>query len=333
MRFLFLLTVAGLLLFSASCKNNSRPKPDENSNPVQEPPVVAAPFNVDTAFVFVKKQASFGPRVPNGSEHEKCAAWLTSTLRRFTKDVVVQSFKMKAYNGVELNLKNIIGSFNPSAKTRILLCSHWDSRPYADNDPDVSKHRTPIDGVNDGASGVGILMEAARQLSLKAPEVGVDILLLDGEDYGAPQDEKNAGVEDDWALGSQYWSRTPHTEGYTARFGILLDMVGAENATFRLEASSMYYAPDVMNKVWRIAAKIGYTSYFLAENSNGITDDHIYINKIRQVPTIDIIQNDPSTESGFYKYWHTVNDNLAGIDKQTLMAVGQTVLTAVYQEK
>jgi hypothetical protein len=333
MRISLLLAVAGLLLSSPACKNNTQPKPDENSNPVPETPVVAAAFNVDTAYVFVKKQASFCPRVPNGAEHEKCAAWLTSAMKRFTRDVVVQSFKMKAYNGIELNLKNIIGSFNPTAKTRILLCSHWDSRPFADNDPDVSKHRTPIDGVNDGASGVGILLEVARQLNLKTPEVGVDILLLDGEDYGAPQDEKNSGVEDDWALGSQYWSRTPHIEGYTARFGILLDMVGAENATFKLEATSMYYAPDVMNKVWRIASKIGYTDYFLAENSNGITDDHVYINQIRQIPTIDIIQNDPTTESGFYKYWHTVNDNIAGIDKQTLRAVGETVLTSVYLEK
>jgi glutaminyl-peptide cyclotransferase len=333
MRFYFSIFISGLMVLVLACKNNSSSKPDESSNPVKETPVVAASFNVDTAYAFIKKQASFGPRVPNGTEHEKCAAWLISTMKRFTADVVVQSFRMKAYNGVELNLKNIIGSFNPKAKTRLLLCSHWDSRPFADNDPDVSKHRTPIDGVNDGASGVGILLEAARQFSLKAPGVGVDILLLDGEDYGAPQDEKNTGVEDDWALGSQYWSKTPHVEGYSARYGILLDMVGAENATFRLEATSMYYAPDIMNKIWRIAAKIGYTSYFLAENSNGITDDHVYINQIRQIPTIDIIQNDPTTESGFYKYWHTMNDNLAGIDKATLRAVGETILTAVYHEE
>ena len=333
MRFIHLFLETGLLAVVVSCNNSTQPKPENNINPVPEPQVVAASFNVDTAFAFVKKQASFGPRVPNTDEHKKCEAWLESTMRRFTKDVLVQSFQMKAYNGVELELKNIIGSFNPEAKTRILLCSHWDSRPYADNDPDVSKHRTPIEGVNDGASGIGILLEAARQLSLKAPNVGVDLLLLDGEDYGAPQDEKHAGVEDDWALGSQYWSKNPHKAAYTARYGILLDMVGAENATFKLEATSMYYAPDIMNKVWRIAAKIGYSSYFLAENSNGITDDHVYINQIRQIPTIDIIQNDPSTQSGFYKYWHTMNDNLAGIDKQTLKAVGETILTSVYLEK
>jgi hypothetical protein len=324
---------AGLAALVISCRPSSHPKTAENTNMAAEPTVTAAPFNADTAFSFVRKQASFGPRVPNTAEHRNCEAWLEKTMRHYTQDVVVQSFQMKAYNGTVLNLKNIIGTFNPEAKERVLLCSHWDSRPYADNDPDVSKHRTPVEGVNDGASGVGILLEAARQLSLKAPAIGVDLILLDGEDYGAPQDEKNQGVEDDWALGSQYWSKTPHKTGYSARYGILLDMVGAENAVFRLEATSMYYAPDIMNKVWRIAAKIGYSSYFVAENSNGITDDHVYINDIRQIPTIDIIQNDPSTESGFYKYWHTVNDNLAGIDKQTLKAVGETILTCVYQEK
>ncbi|NVO20232.1 MAG: M28 family peptidase [Bacteroidetes bacterium] len=332
MRFNLLLIAAGSLALLISC-NSSKQKPAVSTSTEKEITVTAAAFNADTAFAFVKKQAAFGPRVPNSPQHKECAKWLETTMRKYTKDVVVQSFQMKTYNGITLNLKNIIGIFNPDAKDRILLCSHWDSRPYADNDPDVSKHRTPVDGVNDGASGIGILLEAARQLSIKAPAVGVDLILLDGEDYGAPQDEKNSGTEDDWALGSQYWSKNPHKAGYTAKFGILLDMVGAENATFRLEASSMYYAPDIMNKVWRVAASIGYSSYFLAENSNGVTDDHVYINEVRKVPTIDIIQNDPSTESGFYKYWHTVNDNLAGIDKQTLRAVGETILTTVYQEK
>lgn len=333
MRLVYSLLLAGLASLAISCNPSSHPKPEVKNTAIEEQPLTAAAFNADTAYSFVKQQASFGPRVPNSAEHRKCSAWLEKTMRKYTKDVTVQSFRMKAYNGKELDLKNIVGIFNPDAKVRVLLCSHWDSRPFADNDPDPSKHRTPVDGVNDGASGVGILLEVARQLSLKAPSIGVDLLLLDGEDYGAPQDEKDKGIEDDWALGSQYWSKTPHTEGYSARYGILLDMVGAENAVFRLEGTSMYFAPDIMNKVWKIASRIGYSSYFVSENSNGITDDHVYINQIRQIPTIDIIQNDPSTESGFYKYWHTVKDNLEGIDKQTLKAVGETILTCVYQEK
>ena len=325
-----IIVVMAALLFSC----NQKPKTDPGTIEVQaeEQPVVPADFNADSAFAFIKKQAAFGPRVPNTPEHKKCATWLEASMKRFTKDVIVQSFQMKAYNGTPLDLKNIIGTFNPEADTRILLCAHWDSRPYADNDPDVSKHRTPIDGVNDGASGVGVLLEIARQLSQKAPAVGVDILFLDGEDYGAPQDEQSQ-IEDDWALGSQYWSRNPHKNAYSAKYGILLDMVGAEGAVFTLEGTSMYYAPEVMNKVWRMAAKLGYSSYFVAEETQALTDDHVYINQIRQIPTIDIIQRDASTESGFYRHWHTVNDNIAGISKETLHAVGQTVLTTVYMEK
>jgi hypothetical protein len=213
-----------------------------------------------------------------------------------------------------------------------LLCSHWDSRPFADNDPDTTMHRTPIDGANDGASGVGILLEIARQLKIAPSAIGVDILLVDGEDYGAPQNAGFTGT-DDWALGSQYWSRYPHVPAYSARYGILLDMVGAENAVFSMEASSMYYAPDIAQKVWNIGTSIGYSDYFSTERTNAITDDHVYINQLRQIPTIDIIQHDQSTQSGFYQYWHTMKDNMAGISKPTLMAVGQTVLTAVRNEK
>jgi len=292
----------------------------------------AADFNADTAYCFVNEQVKFGPRVPNTKAQAKCAAWLESTLKKYAAQVTVQPFTAKAFDGTVLSCKNIIASFNPKCANRVLLCSHWDSRPFADNDPDSTQHKTPIDAANDGASGVGILLEIARQLKIQPCSIGVDILLVDGEDYGAPQ---NAGYKgtDDWALGSQYWARNPHINGYIARYGILLDMVGAEDAVFTHEATTMYYAPDVAQKIWAIGSSIGYSNYFSTERTNGITDDHVYINQFRKVPTIDIIQHDPSTRSGFYKYWHTVNDKMAGISKPTLMAVGQTILTAVRSEK
>jgi hypothetical protein len=280
----------------------------------------------------VNQQVEFGPRVPNSKAHARCADWLEKTLKKYAPEVIVQPFVAKAYDGTKLNCKNIIASFNPKNSTRVLLCAHWDSRPYADQDPDTSMHRTPIDGANDGASGVGILLEIARQLKIAPAAIGVDILLLDGEDYGAPQDVGFTG-SDDWALGSQYWSRYPHVPAYTARFGILLDMVGGENAIFTLEATSMYYAPDVAQRIWNVGSSIGYSDYFSSERTNGITDDHVYINQLRQVPTIDIIQHDQLTSSGFYKNWHTMNDNMDGISKATLMAVGQTILTVVRNEK
>jgi len=328
---LALLSIILLAAFS-SCKQKQTQTTDDSEKSEAVKAFKPADFNADTAYYFVNEQVKFGPRVTNTAAHEKCAVWLENTFKKYTQNVVVQSFTAKAYDGTKLNCKNIIASFNPKSTNRILLCSHWDSRPYADNDPDSTMHRTPIDGANDGASGVGILLEIARQLRISPAAIGVDILLLDAEDYGAPQDAGFTGT-DDWALGSQYWSRYPHVPGYSGRYGILLDMVGAENAVFTMEGSTMYFAPDIAQKVWNIGASIGYSDYFSSDRTNAITDDHVYINQLRKIPTIDIIQHDQSTQSGFYQNWHTIKDNMNGISKPTLMAVGQTILTAVRYEK
>ncbi len=332
MRYFFALLSVLLLVAFTSCKPKKVQTTDETEKSETVHSIKAADFNPDSAYYFVEQQVKFGPRVPNSKANKECAAWLEKTLKVYTSHVIVQPFTAKAYNGTVLNCKNIIASFNPKNSARVLLVSHWDSRPYADNDPDTSFHRTPIDGANDGASGVGILLEIARQLMISPAAVGVDILLLDGEDYGAPQDAGFIG-SDDWALGSQYWSRYPHVNAYSARYGILLDMVGAENAVFTMEGTSMYYAPDINQRVWNMGAAIGYSDYFSTERTNAITDDHVYINQLRQVPTIDIIQHDQSTQSGFYQNWHTMKDNMKGISKPTLKAVGQTILTVVRNEK
>jgi len=332
MRYLCPLLSIALIASFSSCKQKTAQTSEDRDKSESTQTFKAADFNSDSAYYFVNEQVKFGPRVPNSKAHEKCALWLEKTLKKYTPLVIVQPFTAKAYDGTTLNCRNIIASFNPKSSTRVLLCSHWDSRPWADNDPDTLYHRTPIDGANDGASGVGILIEIARQLKIMPSAIGVDILLLDGEDYGAPQNAGFMGT-DDWALGSQYWSRYPHTPSYTARYGILLDMVGAENAVFTMEGNTMYYAPDFAQRVWNIGSSIGYSDYFSSERTSAITDDHVYINQLRQVPTMDIIQHDPSTQSGFYQYWHTKKDNMAGISKPTLMAVGQTMLTAVRNEK
>jgi len=332
MRYFPVLLSALTVVAISSCKQKTTQTSADSESAKSTNTFKVADFNADSAYYFAGEQVKFGPRVPNSQAHIKCSAWLETELKKYSSKVVVQPFTAKAYDGTTLKCKNIIASFNPANTSRILLCTHWDSRPYADNDPDSLMHRTPIDGANDGASGVGILLEIARQLRIQSSSVGVDLLLLDGEDYGAPQDAGFTGT-DDWALGSQYWSRYPHVPAYTARYGILLDMVGAENAVFTMEGTSMYYAPDIAQKIWNIGSSIGYSDYFSSDRTNAITDDHVYINQLRQVPTIDIIQHDPSTRSGFYQYWHTVNDKMAGLSKPTLMAVGQTVLTAVRNEK
>ncbi len=322
-----------ILIFSAC---NQKPKPKVSSAKVEkaEAGITIPNFNADSAYAFVKAQTDFGPRVPGSSAHAECAQWLVATFKKYTPYVEYQEFRSRAYNNKTLSGKNIIASFNPEARARIMLSAHWDSRPYADHDPDPAFHRTPIDGANDGASGVGVLIEIARLLHARQPPVGVDIVLFDLEDYGPPQDSQNEGNNEAWGLGSQYWSKNPHKTNYHARFVILLDMVGAKDARFLQEGFSMHFAPDKVKKVWDVAHRLGYQEYFINKQGGYINDDHYFINDIRNIPAIDIIHLDPASSNGsFFEYWHTMGDSIDKIDKTTLRVVGDVVLTVVFEER
>jgi len=326
--FLFLLAS----IFSGCNQPGSNSATKEKAKPYIAADIPA--FNADTAFEYVKAQVDFGPRVNNTKAHDACAAFLAAKLREYSQDVIVQSGTVDAFDGTQLKFQNLIASFGPSGNNRILLGAHWDSRPYADHDPDKANFYKAIDGANDGASGVGVLLEVARQLSLKAPPIGVDIIFFDAEDYGPPealQEGMNSG--DFWGLGSQYWAKNPHHPDYYAKYGILLDMVGAAGATFLMEGFSMEHAPHVVKKVWDIGGMIGFSSYFQFQRGGYITDDHYYVIRDRGVPMIDIIHLDQASETGMYKHWHTVDDSLDKIDRGTLKAVGQTILTVIYSEK
>lgn len=292
------------------------------------------PFNADSALHFVKAQTEFGPRVPGSKAHAECAAWLKEKLLQTTPDVIIQDFKARVYDGKVYNGKNIIAVYNPEAKARIMLCAHWDSRPYADHDPDPAKRNEPVMGANDGASGVGVLLEVARILKENKPNAGVDIIFFDLEDYGPPQDKQDEAANEHWGLGSQHWSKNPHATGYRARFVVLLDMVGAKDAKFRKEGFSMYFAPDKVKKVWDIAHSLGYQDYFLNETGGYINDDHYFINELAKIPAIDIIHLDPASSNGsFFEYWHTTGDTFDKIDKETLRVVGEVVTKVVFVER
>ena len=290
-------------------------------------------FSVDSAYGFVKKQVDFGPRVPNTAAHVACSQYLSSELKRFGAQVIEQKADLTAFDGTILKAVNIIGSFNPAAETRILLFAHWDSRPWADHDPKPENRKKPVMAANDGASGVGVLLEMARLFGQNKPTVGVDIIFFDAEDYGAPESFSGQSAEDSWCLGTQYWAKNPHIPGYTARYGILLDMVGAPQATFYREQSSDYYAGSVVTKVWSQAQSLGFANYFINQKGGAITDDHIYVNQIMGIPSIDIIQYDPNSGSGFGTYWHTTSDTMDNVDKNTLNAVGTTLMHVIYNER
>jgi len=323
-----------IILFQISSCGNRNASSSQLKEIKKPEKVVNVPdFNADSAYGYVKAQLAFGPRVPMTAAHENCARWLEANLKRMKADIKIQKFKARIFDDRILDGENIIASFNPKAKNRIFLSSHWDSRPFADHDPDPASKNKPIDGANDGASGTGILLEIARHLGQNHPNIGVDIILFDLEDYGPPEDKQTDKGANTWGLGSQYWAQNPHVFGYSARFGILLDMVGAPDAKFPMEAFSMYYAPDVVKKVWDIAKSLGYKDYFVYDKGGYITDDHYFINQLSEIPTIDIIHLDANSVNGtFYDYWHTTKDNLSQIDPQTLKVVGQTVLAVIYRE-
>lgn len=324
------ITIISLVVLTIfSCDNKQNSKPATQPAP-QAKQVVIPQFNADSAYNYVAKQLEFGPRVPGSEAHKQCAEWFIDFFNEKADTVYVQDFRTRLYNGNGIDGKNIIAAFNPEAKKRILLAAHWDSRPFADHDPDEKNWNTPIDGANDGASGVGVLMEIARLMKETPTNVGVDIILFDLEDYGAPY-YLNLMTNDDWALGSQYWSKNPHIYNYRAYFGILLDMVGAPNAKFPKEYYSQQFAPALSNDVWRIAREIGYSDYFTNELGHPINDDHIYVNVHARIPMIDIIHLENNSESSFYPYWHTVKDNIEQIDPKTLGMVGDVVVNVIYR--
>lgn len=328
--FIFLITIS-LLLVSCSTGNQNRRASDKNA--VKKQRIIPPKFNSDSAYLFIEKQVGFGPRVAGTESHANCANWLAGKLESYGAEVIVQNFKTRTYDRVTRNGKNIIACFNMVVPKRVLLMAHWDTRPFADHDDDPSNLNTPIDGANDGGSGVGVLIEMARQISMKAPNVGVDIVLFDLEDWGPPHDVQIAYDEEYWGLGSQYWSKNPHEYGYTAAYGILLDMVGAKNAEFRREYHSDREAAFVVDLVWNTAADLGYRGVFINEPGGQITDDHYFVNKYARIPSIDIIHLDPSSPNrSFFDQWHTIDDTMEHIDKQSLQIVGDVLMMVVYNE-
>ena len=281
-------------------------------------------FSADSAYSYVKQQCDMGPRVPGTPAHERCAQWLTASLRQWCDTVVVQQAPVTTFDGKQLNCKNIVGTFNPQASDRLLVLAHWDCRPWADNDPDPSLRQQPVMGANDAASGTAVILELARLMAQQRPEVGVDLLLVDVEDWGENENE------DSWALGTQCWANNPHVAGYRANCGILLDMVGTRGARFTQEYFSKQYAQGVIDMVWKTASQSGFGSYFINQDGGAITDDHVMVNRLAGIPTIDIIDMRLDSDTGFFDGWHTTHDTLDQIDPATLRAVGQTLVNLIY---
>ncbi len=330
MRFAYLLLILFML---AACQNDK--KQEDNSSDLIKKEIYIPSFNVDSAYYFVGKQVSFGPRVPNTKAHVETGDYIITKLKSYGWKVDQQEFQATTFDEQNLYLRNIIANYNPKARKRILLAAHWDTRPWAD--ADQIRQDEPILGANDGASGVGVLIEMARVISQNdSLKVGVDIIFFDGEDWG--NDASTQGhvpVMGDfaswWCLGSQYWSKNKHQRNYSAYYGILLDMVGGKDARFYIEGHSNNYAPTIVEKVWGRASQLGYDRYFVRKPGGAVTDDHYFVNEIGKIPMIDIIPTDP-TDGSFGSFHHTHADNMDIISKETLGAVGETLLNVIYRE-
>ena len=322
-----------VLLLLASCSSCQSSKTTTDTSTIMPYTQTSPDFDADSAYLYVKKQVDFGVRTPNSAAHIECGNYLVAKLKKFGAEVIQQKAVLKTYDGIALNARNIIGVYNPEHKKRVLLFAHWDTRPFADQEPDKVMRTQPILGANDGGSGVGVLLEIARPLNNSPVAIGVDIIFFDAEDLGQPSYEQNQVPGDWYCLGSQYWAEHPHTPNYRAKYGILLDMVGASNATFYKEGYSVEYASNITEKVWTYASRLGYGSFFINKKGSYITDDHVAVNKYRRAPSINIIHTSDDTSHGFGNFWHTHNDNMDIIDKATLKAVGQTVMEVIYTEQ
>ena len=289
-------------------------------------------FDSDSAYAYVERQVAMGPRVSGTKANEQCARYILSELRRHGADSVrEQKGRMTAYTGDVLPVNNIMGSYNPGAKKRILLLAHYDTRPWADQDENRDNHSIPIPGANDGGSGVGVLLEIARQLSTNMPPVGVDLLFVDAEDYGQASGFSNH--DESWCLGTQFWAdHLPYAQDSLPSYAILLDMVGGIDAKFHREYISVQEAPHIVDKVWGIAAGSGYGHRFPNIDGGAVVDDHLFVNKAG-IPAINIIESKNDVTKSFAPTWHTVNDDMSNIDRGSLKAAGQTVINVIFNEK
>lgn len=307
---------AGAVLISCSAKSGGNTPASEPTTPTE---ARLPEFSADSAYRHVVRQVEFGPRVPGTDAHCACADYIAESLRSAGADVTFQDTLFAAPGHEPVAIHNIIGRFNHEAQRQVMLLAHYDTRPWADEDPDPKAHKTPIDGANDGASGVGVILEIARLARSLPPTTGLTLLLVDQEDAG-----ETGGDDATWCLGSQAWAAALRPTDPKPTYAILLDMVGGRNALFHPEYFSANYAPSTVDRVWRTAAALGYANRFPTQIGGAVNDDHIALLRAG-IPAIDIIETQHPETGSFNPSWHTLDDNIDNIDPTTLKIVGDVV--------
>ena len=271
-------------------------------------------FNGDVALSYVEAQMNFGDRIPNTEGHRLTGDWILTHLRSRADSVETQAFTHVTADGDTLQLRNFIGRFRPDATERILLLAHWDTRPVADKESNLARRRLPTPGANDGASGVAILLGVADELQRAPPAYGVDLLFVDGEDYG------NFSTSTDVFIGSSYFvEHLP--DGYQPLYAVLFDMVGDSDLRIPREGYSVDGAPEVVERVWRTARELGFGNIFRQEVGTWVTDDHIKLQEAG-IRAIDVIDFD-------YPHHHTTDDTIDKVSARSLAIVGSVAMALV----
>lgn len=302
------LVLAALLLALAACRGAESVSPQ-------------TAFSGAAALAHVKTQLDFGPRIPGTEGHRRAGDWIVAQMRATADTVVVQSWNHVTARGDTLPLRNVLARFRPEVADRVLYLAHWDTRPVSDEAADPRQRTLPVPGANDGGSGVALLVALAEALKAAPPSVGVDLLFVDGEDYG------DFAANQDVLIGSTYFAEHLPSADYRPLFGVLWDMIGDRDLRIPQEPNSVRGAPEVVQRVWGVADALGYGSVFVPEAGVAVTDDHIpLLNKgLRVIDVIDLDYQSPTGES----YHHTPNDTLDKVSAASLQVVGDVALTLV----
>jgi len=267
-------------------------------------------FDGTGAIGYARAQLDFGPRIPGSTGAQRAGDWIIEQMRSRADTVIVQTWTHTTVDGKQLPMRNILARYNPAATSRILYVTHWDTRPRSDQAANLGDQQLPVPGANDGASGVGLFVALGDALKKTPPAMGVDLLFVDGEDYGVFDE-----AAEDVLIGSRYFSRNPPDSSYRPMFGVVWDMIGDADLQFKKEGYSLQGAPEVVDRVWRTAAELGYSDIFVNEEMGGITDDHVPLLRAGY-RVIDVIDID-------YPHHHRPTDTFDKISARSLSIVGE----------
>ena len=273
-------------------------------------------FDSKSAFTYVERQMAFGHRIPGTPAHRATGDWILAQLRTTADTVIVQEIRHVTESGQTLQLRNFFARFKPAVTDRVLFLAHWDTRPHADQSQNLGQQRLPVPGANDGASGVAVLLGVADALKQRAPAMGVDLLFVDGEDYGTFADSV------DVLIGSR-WFAAHQPLGYQPLFAVLFDMVGDKDLQIYQEGNSLAGAPEVVQRVWRTAADLRYERIFIPTARHTLTDDHVSLQRVG-IHAIDVVDFD-------YPFWHTTEDTIDKVSAASLQIVGNVAVALVRQ--